>query len=125
MRFSIADQYGGGSDAGAWTPMGVPDAVQSDAGFNGFVKDPLKAHEKEMQFAGDSLSQYVNVLNAKETADAQIKAYEKAKSAAGGGGSGIGQIIGKVGGAALGSAIPGVGTALGSTIGSGLGGLFG
>ena len=109
-----------------WTPYGIPDAVQSDAGFDGFVKGPLEAHNQEVRLAGDQLMNFMTASNAhrnmetdKEIAE-MLKPEEKSS-----GGGGIGGTIGSVVGSIAGNAIaPGIGGGIGSKLGSTIGNLF-
>ena len=110
-----------------WTPYGIPDAVQSDAGFDGFVKGPLEAHNQEFRMAGDQIGNFMAASNAhrnmetdKEIAE-MLKPEEKSS-----GGGGIFGSIGKTLGGIAGTAIGGpLGGAIGSSAGGALGGLFG
>ena len=117
-----------------WKPYGGYGDLKSDTGFSGLVADPLEAHGREMQFAGDALMNYAGTVAAKQTADHNIEiseiAKEKAGSGGGGGASGGGgSMWGSIGGTAggiLGTAVGGpIGGAIGSTAGKLLGGLFG
>lgn len=120
-----------------WKPYGTFGDLKSDTGFSGLVADPLEAHGREMQFAGDALMNYASTVGAKQTADTNVEVSEilkeKAESGGGGGGGGAsgggGSMWGGIGGTAggiLGTAVGGpIGGAIGSTAGKLLGGLFG
>ena len=129
MRFAAADKYAATADQGIWTPRGIPQAVQSDSGLNAFVADPLAAQKLEVQFAGDALGQYTNVLNAKSARDTQLEAYKNAGGGGGGSssGSGLGRTIGQVAGTAAGFLIPGAQPFTGAlaTAGGGIGDVIG
>ena len=111
-----------------WMPYGIPDAVQSDAGFDGFVKAPLEAHNQEFRMAGDQIGNFLAASNAYHNmeTDKEIAEKLKPKEQSGGSGSGIGNTIGSVVGSIAGNALlPGFGGPIGSQLGSSLGGLFG
>lgn len=72
--FNASKSYGSAFDNDIWKPEGMPDAVGSDQGLEGFVSDPLRAHEAETRFAGDALMAYADTVNAKETMEAEIDA---------------------------------------------------
>lgn len=117
-----------------WKPYGNFGDLKSDAGFTGLVADPLEAHGREMQFAGDALMNYANTVAAKSVADTNVEISEIAKSKGGGGGGqaagsssgGMWSTIGGTAGGILGTAVGGpIGGAIGSTAGKVLGGLFG
>lgn len=127
MRFAAADQYAATADQGLWTPRGIPQAVQSNAGLNAFVADPLAAKKLESEFAGDALGQYTNLLNAKSARDTQLEAYKNAGGGSGGGGtSGIGKTLGAGAGLALSAFVPGAAPFASGlmTVGSGAGDLL-
>ena len=69
-----------------WKPYGGYGDLRSDTGFSGLVADPLEAHGREMQFAGDALMNYAGTVAAKQTADTNIEISEIAKEKAGSGG---------------------------------------
>lgn len=98
MNFSASRAYSSGFDGDVWKPYGMPDAVRSDDGFGSMVQDPLEAHGREMQMAGDALGNYVEVANAKATAESaeRIGKMLKPSSSSGGGGSTFGNILGGV-----------------------------
>ena len=127
--FNASKGYGSSFDGDIWKPEGMPDAVGSDQGLDGFVTNPLKARESEMRMAGDQLMNYAGAQDSKYMADAQIEAAkirnelaEKAQEQQGGGLGGFGKIAGGI----LGSVIGGpAGGAIGSGLGGAVGGLFG
>ena len=127
---NISKAYGAQFDASTWTPIGTR-AVESDAGMDTFVQQPLEAKEAEFRLAGDSLSNYFNVLNQKEMSEAQLRAYDAAKGGGGGGSSGgssgLGSTIGSGLGFGLSMAIPGAQpfAPVLSSLGGKIGGLFG
>ena len=127
--FSSSDAYGSAFDSGTWKPYGLPDAVQSDAGFDGFVKEPLEAYKDEMRFAGDAMDALTMTKNAWRNAETDKEITEMYKDQAGGGsggGGGMGSSIGGTLGSIAGNAIaPGIGGPIGSALGSAVGGLFG
>lgn len=128
--FNASKGYGSAFDGDIWKPEGMPDAVGSDQGLDGFVTNPLKAREMENRFAGDALMAYAGVKDDKYMADKQVEAAEirkelaeKAQSKQSGGGLGG---FGKIAGGILGSVVGGpVGGAIGSGLGGAVGGLFG
>lgn len=131
INFNASRAYGAQFDDSVWTPVGSQ-AVESDAGMNTFVQQPLEAKEAEFRLAGDSLSNYFNVLNQKEMSEAQLRAFEKTRGGGGGGSSGgssggLGSTIGAGLGFGLSMAIPGAQGLAGplSGLGSKIGGLFG
>lgn len=123
--FNSAGSYESSFDE--WTPYGIPDAVQSDAGFDGFVKGPLEAHNQEVRLAGDQLMNFMTASNAHRNmeTDKEIAEMLKPEESSGGGGGMFGT-IGKTLGGIAGSAIGGpIGGGIGSSLGGALGGLFG
>ena len=109
-----------------WTPYGIPDAVQSDAGFDGFVKGPIEAHNQEMQFAGDAIENFMAASNAYRNMETDKEIGEMLKPEEKSSGSGIGGSIGSTLGGIAGNIIaPGIGGGIGSSLGGALGGLFG
>ena len=107
-----------------WTPYGVPDAVQSDSGFNGFVKAPLEAHNQEVQMAGDAIGNFLAASNAYRNAETDKEISEilkpEEKSSGGGGGGLFGSIAKVAAPIAANAIVPGSGPIVGA-----LGGLFG
>ena len=119
--FDSASVYEGSFDE--WKPYGIPGAVQSDAGFDGFVKGPIEAHNREMQFAGDAIEKYMAVNNAHRNmeTDKEISEMFKPKEQSSGGGGGMFGSIAKIAAPIAANAIvPGSGPIV-----SALGGLFG
>jgi hypothetical protein len=109
-----------------WMPYGIPDAVQSDAGFDGFVKGPLEAHNQEVRMAGDQIGNFMAASNAHRNAETDKQIAEMMKPEEKSSGGGIGGTIGSVLGSVAGNVIaPGIGGGIGSKIGGSLGGLFG
>ena len=111
-----------------WTPYGIPDAVQSDAGFDGFVKGPLEAHNQEMQFAGDAIENFMAASNAHRNMESDKKISEMMKpeeQSSGGGGGVFGSIAKTVAGVAGNAIAPGIGGPIASAAVGGLSGLFG
>ena len=74
--FNASKGYGSAFDGDIWKPEGMPDAVGSDQGLDGFVTNPLKAREMETRMAGDALMNFAGVKDAKYMADAQVEAAE-------------------------------------------------
>ena len=130
--FNASKGYGAAFDGDIWKPEGMPDAVGSDQGLDGFVTNPLKAREMETRFAGDALMNYAGVKDVKYMADKQVEAsairkelMEKSQKSSGSGGGGFGG-SGKIAGGISGSVVGGrVGGAIGSGLRGGLGRLFG
>ena len=124
--FNSASVYEGSFDE--WKPYGIPGAVQSDAGFNGFVKSPIEAHNQEFRLAGSAIENFMAASNAhrnKETAEEVSEMY-KSQGKSSGGSSGIGGSVGSTLGGIAGNIIaPGIGGGIGSALGGALGGLFG
>lgn len=111
-----------------WMPYGMPDAVQSDSGFDGFVKGPIEAHNREMQFAGDQIGNFLTASNAYRNAETDKEIAEMLKpeeKSSGGGGGGVFGTIAKtvagIGGTAIGG--PAVGAL--ASAGVGASGIFG
>jgi len=130
MDFNNASNaYARGFDSNLWTPMGMPDGIESNAAKQRLFGDHAAAQGLEMTFAGDRLAEWANVANAK----ASLEAYEERAAKAGGGASsssgGGGGIVGKLAGtagAAIGTAIGGpIGGTIGGGLGNIVGGLFG
>ena len=92
--FNSSEAYGRSFDADAWKPYGMSDAVKGQEGF-GMVKDNLEGHQREMQFAGDALTQYGQVAMAKQNyeTDKQISGMLQDQQS-GGGGFGLGDALG-------------------------------
>ena len=124
--FDSASVYEGSFDE--WKPYGIPGAVQSDAGFDGLVKGPIEAHNREMQFAGDAIENFMAVSNAHRNMETENEISEMYKSkgqSSSSGGSGIGGSVGSTLGGIAGNIIaPGIGGGIGSALGGALGGLF-
>ncbi len=123
--FDSASVYEGSFDE--WKPYGIPDAVQSDAGFNGLVKGPIEAHTQGFRLAGNAIENFMAASNAhrnKETAEEVSEMYKSQGTS--GGGSGMGGAVGSTLGGIAGNIIaPGIGGGIGSALGGALGGLFG
>ena len=107
MRFKASDAYGQSFNSEGFRFGGMPDELRSSSGFDAFVKNPLELREGEFRLAGDSLINYVNTLNAKETAEAQMELAQRRGSGGGSGGSSTGRTIGEIAGTAAGLFIPG------------------
>jgi len=128
--FNASKGYGASFDSDIWKPEGMTDALTSDQGMQGFVNDPLKAHDMQTRMAGDALTTFAETKAAKNAMDADIEAMEiykeKQEQAQKQQGGGIGGGIGKSIGGILGSVVGGpIGGALGSGLGGAVGGLFG
>ena len=131
MKFNASDAYGQSFNSDGFRFGGMPDELRSATGFNAFVKNPLELQKDEFRLAGDSLVNYVNTLNAKDTAEAQMELAQRQGSGGGSSGSSTGRTIGQLAGTAAGMFIPGaqpftgaLATGLGG-IGDLIGGFFG
>lgn len=127
MKFKASDAYGESFNSEGFRFAGMPDELRSSVGFNAFVKNPLELREGEFGLAGDSLINYVNTLNAKDTAEAQMELAQRKGSGGGSSGSSTGRTIGQLAGTAAGMFIPGAQPFTGAlaSAGGGIGDLIG